>query len=96
MLIELDGKHIKSAADLHRTLAEVMDFGPFYSPNLAALWDRLSADIERPVVLVWKDSESSRRSMGESEFEKLHSLLLRVEAQDASFGWTERFVVRFE
>ncbi|MFG2329474.1 barstar family protein [Streptomyces sp. NPDC048604] len=94
--LEIDGVRITSAKEFHAALAQALDFGPYYSPNLDALWDRLSTDIERPVEIVWRDSESSRAAMGESDFDGLRSVLLRVQAQDEKFGWSDRFTIRFE
>ncbi|MGW7454267.1 barstar family protein [Streptomyces sp. NPDC054787] len=96
MKIEIDGAVIRSERDLHEFLAGALDFGPYYGANLSALWDRLTADVERPVQIVWKESELSRRVLGETEFEKIRDLLLRVQSQDESFGWSDRFSVTFE
>lgn len=96
IIVEVNGAEVGSPAELHRVLAEALDFGPYYSPNLAALWDRLSTDIERPVELIWRNSEASRDAMGVSAFSELRDLLLRVQAQDIDFGFEERFTVRFE
>ncbi|MGW1201739.1 barstar family protein [Streptomyces cyaneofuscatus] len=95
MNVELDGKRIKTPQDFHEALAEALDFGPYYRQNLAALWDRLSADVERPVAIVWRNSEESRAAMGSDDFEELRSVLIRTQEQDLSLGWTERFSVRF-
>ncbi|WP_406364791.1 barstar family protein [Streptomyces sp. NBC_01546] len=96
MRIEIDGAAILSQRDLHEFLSRALDFGPYYGANLSALWDRLSTDVERPVEIVWKESELSRRALGESEFEKIRDLLLRVQSQDESFGLSHRFSVTFE
>ncbi|GAA2405737.1 hypothetical protein GCM10010433_00170 [Streptomyces pulveraceus] len=96
MRIEIDGAEIRSERDLHDFLSRALDFGSYYGANLSALWDRLSTDVERPVEIVWKESELSRRALGENEFEKIRDLLLRVQSQDESFGWPDRFSVTFE
>ncbi|MGW2857185.1 barstar family protein, partial [Streptomyces sp. NPDC001215] len=66
MRIEIDGAAIRSESDLHEFLSRALDFGPYYGANLSALWDRLSTDVERPVEIVWKESELSRTALGES------------------------------
>ncbi|WP_416980848.1 barstar family protein [Streptomyces sp. T028] len=96
IIVEINGAEIDSSEEFHRVLAEELDFGPYYRPNLAALWDRLSADVERPVELIWRNSDTSRDAMGVSAFDDLRDLLLRVQAQDEDFGWDDRFTVRFE
>ncbi|MEV6995522.1 barstar family protein [Streptomyces sp. NPDC093228] len=91
IIIEINGADIDSPEEFHTVLADRLDFGPYYRPNLAALWDRLSTDIERPVELIWRNSETSRDAMGESAFGVLRDLLLRVQRQDEDFGWEDRF-----
>ncbi|MDX5562732.1 barstar family protein [Streptomyces sp. ID05-04B] len=96
IIVEIHGAKINSPEQFHKELAGKFSFGPYYRPNLAALWDRLSADVERPVELIWRNSETSRNAMGASAFDDLRDLLLRVQAQDEDFGWEDRFTVRFE
>ncbi|MFJ7899864.1 barstar family protein [Streptomyces sp. NPDC096198] len=96
MRIEIDGAEIRSESDLHEFLSRALDFGPYYGANLSALWDRLSTDVERPIEIVWKESELSRTALGESKFERIRDLLLRVQSQDQSFGASDRFTVTFE
>jgi ribonuclease inhibitor len=89
-LVELDGGRIRSERDFHEQLSSKLDFGPYYGRNLDALWDRLSADVERPVKLVWKDAEVSRRALG-AVFDRIVGILKRVEEQDRAWGLQERF-----
>ncbi|MGW7381975.1 barstar family protein [Streptomyces sp. NPDC054794] len=96
MRVEIDGAEIRSEADLHELLSRALDFGPYYGANLSALWDRLSTDVERPVEIVWTNSELSKAAMGGAEFERIRDVLLRVQLQDESFGLAERFSVNFE
>lgn len=95
MRAEIDGATVRTAADLHSALSRALDFGPYYGGNPAALWDRLTTDVERPVELVWSDSELSRAALGETGFAKFRSLLLRVQEQDLAYGPAERFSVTF-
>ncbi|WP_079065945.1 barstar family protein [Streptomyces olivochromogenes] len=96
MRVEIDGATIHTESDLHEFLSQALDFGPHYGANLSALWDRLSTDVERPVEIAWKESELSGMALGESKFERIRDLLLRVQSQDESFGWSDRFTVTFE
>nr|WP_307840750.1 hypothetical protein [Streptomyces zhihengii] len=61
-----------------------------------ALWDRLSTDVERPVEIVWKNTEATSQNLGEESFSEIRELLLRVQSQDESFGWDDRLTVTFE
>jgi ribonuclease inhibitor len=90
MRIEIDGRTINSEHDFHRAVVEKMDVGPYYGHNLDALWDRLSTDVERPVLLIWLHAEASKQNLGE-DFDRIVTVLRRVEEQDANFGWEDRF-----
>jgi len=96
MIIEIDGTRIGSVDDFHAAMAGALSLGSYYRPNLAALWDILSADAERPIQIVWRESNESRIAIGKQDFDLIRDLLLRVQAQDEEFGWDERFTVRFE
>jgi len=91
MDITLEKKLMKCEADFHRALCEQLDFGPYYGNNLAALRDRLANDIERPVRLVWLDSELSRNAMDDDLNNRILEILRFVEKQDKSYCWEERF-----
>lgn len=96
MVIEIDGMKIKTMGDFHAAMAGVLDLGPYYRPNMAALWDILSTDIERPVRFIWRNSNQSRAAMGKEVFDQVRDLLIRVQEQDEEFGEEEGFTVRFE
>ncbi|GAA1633358.1 barstar family protein [Nonomuraea maheshkhaliensis] len=91
MRLIVDGRQISSEADLHRLLAAPLDFGPYYGNNLAALWDRLSTDVERPVELIWTHWEESKAHLGSDLFDKICQLLNRVQEQDAASSLRDRF-----
>ncbi|MER2472152.1 Barstar [Photorhabdus australis subsp. thailandensis] len=93
--IILDGKYIRSENDFHRALSEQLEFGPYYGNNLDALWDRLSNDIERPVTIVWLNSESSHRYLGDT-FKKIVTIFSRVKEQDINFKLADKFDYQLE
>lgn len=96
MDIILDGSQIREAYDFHRILSEKLDFGPYYGNNMAALWDRLTTDVERPLRLIWRNAGASKAAMGAEVFDKIVQLLHDVETQDVEFGRNERFTFRCE
>lgn len=96
MQVTVPGDDVRTEADLHRILARRLDFGPYYGRNLAALRDRLEKDVPRPVELVWERSAVSREQLGAELFDRISAILRDVAAQDAEFGWADRFTVRFE
>ncbi|MCY1140906.1 barstar family protein [Actinoplanes sp. Pm04-4] len=89
--MQLDGNEIRSEADFHRRLAALLDFGPYYGHNLAALWDRLTTDVPRPVHLVWASAEASRAAMGAAAFERIDRVLREAAEWDAARTWTDHF-----
>ncbi|MET9063472.1 barstar family protein [Streptosporangium sandarakinum] len=91
MRVIVDGRQISSGADLHLLLADSLDFGPHYGNNLAALWDRLSTDVERPVELIWTHWEESKMNLGDDLFEEICRILNRAQAQDMAFKLHARF-----
>lgn len=92
MIVEIDGDQIRSEAEFHGALARGLGLPVYYGKNLDALWDVLSTEVERPVLVVWRDASSSQAAMPES-FEKIVEVLRKVERQDIAWGFpeTERF-----
>lgn len=90
MEICIDGDTIRTVEDFHRAFSSALGIEGFYGKNLHALWDVLSASIERPVVLTWKRSDKSKQVL-EADFDAIIEVLRRVELQDEKFGWTDRF-----
>ena len=95
MRVEILGDQISSERDFHSQLATALDVRRYYGHNLDALWDLLSASVERPVEIVWRDAAQSRERLGE-QFDKIVSVLERVRLQDEQFGWTEKFTCSLE
>ncbi|MFJ4343294.1 barstar family protein [Streptomyces sp. NPDC088915] len=95
MKAEIDGTQIHSQTDLHRALAHIFDFGPYYGANLSALWDRLTTDVERPVEIIWHNTEASQNHMGEEQFTQIRALLQAVAEQDETHEQSNQLTVRF-
>ena len=91
MDVVIDGSAVQAERDVHRALARQLEFGDSYGWNLAALRDRLSTDVPRPVHLVWTDAEISRARLGDENFERIVRVFTDVAAQDEGFGWEDRF-----
>ena len=70
MEIEIRGNEIFSDKDFHNQLAKALDVEQYYGKNLDALWDLLSFNIERPLIIIWQNSDISKHNIGE-DFEKL-------------------------
>lgn len=87
----IDGRQVHSEVDLHRILERQLEFGDYYGRNLAALRDRLLADVPRPLRLIWTDSVVSRRCLGDELFARITAVFEEVAQQDLDFGWTDRF-----
>ena len=90
MELVLDGHEILAELDFHRALNVAFDFGPHYGWNRAALWDRLSRDVERPVRIVWKHSAVSAKALGAEVFVELCLLVAAVAESDNDGGYEHR------
>lgn len=86
----LDGANIRTEADFHFIISGLLGFGPYYGQNLDALWDRLSSDVERPVKIIWLNSDLSKKSLGEY-FDKIIQIFEKTRQQDLKFNWDEKF-----
>ena len=95
MEVILDGDALRDIGDVHRTLARALDFGPYYGGNLPALWDRLSADVPRPVKVRWINSGASRSALA-GDFDAIIEIVDRAEQQDSDFGLIDKFTYTLE
>lgn len=86
----LDGKIMQDESCFHQAISELLGFGCYYGRNLDALWDRLSTDIERPIRIIWLNSDFAKECLGEY-FNKIIGVFERVKLQDVEFNWGERF-----
>jgi ribonuclease inhibitor len=93
VIVEIEGKLIRSEADFHAAIARSLELPSHYGNNLDALWDTLSADMKRPLRLTWKNASSSQGEMPDC-FEKIVGVLRKVERQDVE--WRLPAEERFE
>lgn len=92
----IEGRDVHSEMDLHRALEKQLDLGEHYGRNLAALRDRLTTDVPRPVRLIWRDSAVSRERLGEELFTTIAATFSAVADQDAGYGLDDRFTFHVE
>lgn len=95
MRIEIDGSKVGKERDFHLCITACLGLHRRYGQNLDALWDLLSASVERPFLLVWKDHGASMIQMGK-DFDAIINVLARVVEQDKNFGWEKRFSFSLE
>lgn len=95
MRAEIDGQNINSDADFHAAISSALPFPAFYGKNLDALWDVLTGMLERPVLLVWKNSSASEAVMPE-RFKQIIEVLRAAESADREAGLTGRFELVLE
>ncbi|QCP60802.1 barstar family protein [Pantoea sp. SO10] len=88
--IVLDGELISSIEVFHEIISEKLKFGPYYGQNMNALWDRLSSDVERPVKVIWMNSNISKSHLGEC-FDKIINIFEETKLQDIRFNWDDKF-----
>lgn len=93
MIIEIDLSHIDTERKFHEALAKSLDFGPYYGHNLAALWDRMTTDVPRPLTLVLTNAAACHTALGE-KFEKIYNVLEKASRETAYLGPGNQFVLR--
>lgn len=91
MKVEIFGDKISCEHDFHMQLAQALGVQRHYGYNLDALWDLLSMGVERPLSLIWLNSERSKAILG-NDFERIVAVLERVRLQDEYYEWEEKFV----
>ncbi|UPT55881.1 barstar family protein [Dickeya zeae] len=89
MNVVLDGLLIESEDDFHDLIAKELNLPIWYGRNLDALWDALTGMVERPVSLVWLNSEISRVRL--SRYEKIIGLFKDVAEMDNALGRISKF-----
>lgn len=84
----IDGGKVETLRDVHAMLKDDLDFGQFYGFNLNALYDRLSRDIERPLVITIRNGHELIKKIGQPAIDIL--LLLReIEIDDLRMSQIE-------
>ncbi|WP_127958991.1 barstar family protein [Serratia microhaemolytica] len=86
----LNGEHIHTELEFHKAISESLGFGSNYGKNLNALWDRLSTDVERPVIIIWLNSEQSKEFLNEY-FDRIIEIFEQTKQQDIRFNWEDKF-----
>ena len=81
--VTLEGKKINSLNDLYDQISAQLTLPEHFGRNLDALWDVLSADVEGPLEITWKDAADSKKLMGK-DFDRAEKLLkdLKKERDD--------------
>ncbi|WP_434354155.1 barstar family protein [Psychrobacter sp. HD31] len=89
MNIVLDGKKILTEQGFHDKIAKVFDIQKYYGKNLDALWDTLSANVERPVHITWINADVSRKNI--DTFDDIIKVFKKTKKQDEQFNWVDKF-----
>lgn len=89
MNILLDGLLIESEGDFHDAIAREFSLPIWYGRNLDALWDVLTGIVERPINLVWINSEISRERL--LRYEEIINLFNDVAEIDNVLGRESKF-----
>jgi ribonuclease inhibitor len=80
----------KAKLRVPRQLVHPCRDGAFQAGNAPYGAKRIATDIERPLTIIWKNSEVSKQSM-KNDFKHIVEVLRRVEIDDLRIGLTERF-----
>lgn len=77
----LDGRQRSKRAVLAR-LARELGFPPHFRPNLDALFDVLTTDLEGPITIEWRVTPHARRSLAADYHAILDTLEAAARARD--------------
>ncbi|MFY4257087.1 barstar family protein [Achromobacter xylosoxidans] len=91
MELIIDGSRITSEEDLHDVISNGLALPNWYGRNLDALWDVLTGMVERPLKVIWLNSEQSKKTL--PRYEQILSLFREVELQDLQSNKIERFTL---
>ena len=80
----LDGSKIRSLDDLYDQISNQISLPGHFSRNLDALWDVLSADIEGPFEIIWKQSDISKNLLG-INYDRMLGLFQELEKERSDF-----------
>ncbi len=88
MILEVDGREIKTAGDFHDRLMACPGMPDFYGRNFYAFRDVLTGFIERPFRIVWRNAAASRASLGE-DFDRF--VIMMKQAADDTLTTERKF-----
>lgn len=80
---ELDAE-LPNLVAVYERMARDLGFPRHFRPNLDALWDVLTRDVEGPIEIVWNDAKRARKKLGPG-FARLVDLLREVEDERGDF-----------
>lgn len=86
LIVTLDGTRIEEEADIHLAFKAMLDLGPGYGNDAAALRARLGADTPRPLHVLWTDARRSEAALGADTYARYTSLFAEVRTGDVEGG----------
>ncbi|MGE5147498.1 MAG: barstar family protein [Candidatus Eiseniibacteriota bacterium] len=75
----IDGRAIRTLADVYAALARQLAFPAHFGRNLDALHDALTGDIAGPIEIVWRDHRLSEAALG-ADYARLLAVLTDASA----------------
>jgi RNAse (barnase) inhibitor barstar len=84
MILEIDGRSIRFAGDLHDKLIDCPGMPEFYGRNFYAFRDVLTGFIELPFKIIWRHASVSRANLGQ-DFESF-ALMMRQAVEETSLS----------
>jgi ribonuclease inhibitor len=94
MRLVIDGEKIFTEEDFHDEIVRGLELPTWYGRNLDALWDVLTGMMDRPIELVWLNSQISQQRL--SRYDAIISLLKDVEKRDKDMQRPNAFTLRIE
>jgi ribonuclease inhibitor len=94
MKLVIDGEKVFTEKDLHDEIVRGFGLPTWYGRNLDALWDVPTGMMDRPIELVWLNSQISQQRL--SRYDAIISLLKDVEKRDKDMQRPDVFTLRIE
>lgn len=69
----LKGSEIKTNADFHTQIKQLLHFPDYYGENLDALWNCI-CDVKLPCTIIWENYEQSHAALGNYAVKALNVL----------------------
>lgn len=78
-------ENVHSMSAFYQQLMQFFDFPEYFSPNLDALYDVLSTDIEDEFAIHWKGQQYDKKLLGQTHFQAILRVLINLKKEREDF-----------
>ena len=91
----IEGSKILTEKEFYSEFNSAFDIGCYFGENLDALWDFMTTDMKRPILIVWKNHKLSEGKLG-LFFYKIINTFDDVKSFDEKLNFDEKFSYSLE